>query len=518
MRRRTLLAALGAGTSLVAGCPSVTDRPGTTPNETPDDPATDTPAGSPPGEDGPDFPDDPFAASIVDLETGPRTYALASAGYRSDGGAEVRIKFDGTATADHPLRVVAELTNANDFADTVRLDWLPPFGRLTSDKLRLPWGDLADSTYRTDLVFAPTPNHDLVDDPPAVERASDGYWRLAGEVSPWLPETVRLDPGESVVGEYALVGRSEGVGEGRPTGVYEFSRADDPPLAVAVWNTDEPGPAEQSRFAGESVPPLAGSAAGIPEDRPVAWYHGADATTPSYVRPATERTTLPAEVSFTFVNHDRESTSCGHWNLYKLDGGEWFHLGPYVQTADCRVVRPGGWKTWTLEAFHGPGFGSSDPDVLSAGPGFDYLGGGRYAAVAGYGHATDASAALVEFDADPVSVVPTDDAAGERSGSTVTVTTGRWEDGEDPPSAVLSVTRASASNSGDAKRIIPEQVMRPRNRGLRNSLAFFESGVEKVVLRTDERVVEGVVGYESDSVRFVFEGEVYVAEVEPGQE
>lgn len=511
MRRRALLAALAGGTTLVAGCPSTANRgPGTTPDETPSDAPDDTPTDAPPDE-GPAFPDD---VSIVDLGTAPRTYALAPTRYHSDDGAEVRVAFDATATADHPARVVAELRNANGFANTFRLEWTPPFGRTTSDERLLPWGDRADDTYRTDLVFAPTANHDLVDDPPAVERAADGFWRLTEDVDQWLPETVRLDPGEAVTGEYALVGRADGVGEGRPTGVYEFSRADDYPLAVAVWNTDEPGPPGESRFAGASVPALAGSAPGVPGDASVAWYHEADAATPSYVRPGTERTTLPAAVPFTFVNHARESTGCGHWRLYKLRDGRWFDLGPRVHTADCRIVRPGGTKTWTLHAFHGAGL---DCD----GPTFGHLGGGRYAAVAGYGHATSKSAALVEFDADAVDVVATDDASAERAGDTVTVATGRWEDGEDPPSAVLSVRRVESTpdaGGGEPKLLIPEQVMRPRNRGLRNSLAFFEPGVEKVVLRTDERVVEGVVGYESERVRFRFEGREYVAEVEQGTE
>ena len=142
-----------------------------------------------------------------------------------------------------------------------------------------------DFTYRVGLIFAPTANHDLVEDPPDIQRADDGYWRLASDTTPELPERVRLSPGETIHGEYALVGRAEGVGRGRPPGVYEFSRAGERPLRVAVWPTDSPGPATDSQFAGMSVPAL-------PGDSDTAWFHNADASSPTFVRPSTEQTSF----------------------------------------------------------------------------------------------------------------------------------------------------------------------------------------------------------------------------------
>lgn len=500
MRRRAFLAALTAGTAAVAGCGSRIETPTLTPAPVDGDPTT--PTGDEP-TDTPDGNGDPGlgTASIVDLETTSRTYALAPLRYHSDDGAEISVEFVSTATTDHPARVRATLRNANPFENTFGLEWTPPFGRLASEvphRIGERFGD-EEHTYRAALVFAPTANHDLVDDPPAVERADDGRWRLAGEVDQWLPERVRLGPDETVEGEYAVVGRAESAdtGKGRPTGVYEFSRPDERPLRITVWNTEHPGPEGESRFAGGSVPTLS-------DEHETAWYHEADGTTPSYVRPSTERADLPAAVEFTFVNRAREGTGCGHWNLYKLVDGTWFHLGPYVQTADCRVVRPGGWKTWTLHAY--PGEALDAPDVAT----FGYLGGGRYAAVAGYGHATARSAALVELVGDPVSVVPTEDATAERSGGAVTVTTRRWEDGEHSTPATLAVTRADRADS----RLIREQVMRRRFRALRNALAFFESGVEEVVVRTDERTAERAVGYGEDRSRFQVDGRAYEARVE----
>ncbi|MDX1746797.1 MAG: hypothetical protein R3324_12730, partial [Halobacteriales archaeon] len=253
-------------------------------------------------------------------------------------------------------------------------------------------------------------------------------------------------------------------------------------------DSTHPGPERRSEFHGTTVPV-------VREDRTIAWFHEADGQTASFVQPSVERTELPAKIEFTFINHARESTECGHWNLYKLYDGEWFHLGPYLHTADCRVLLPGGTKTWTMHGFHSAGFESREATA------FGHLGGGRYAAVAGYGHGTDTSAALVDLVADPIEITPTDDITAEHSNGTVTVTSPLWEDDEHPPSATLTVTRTDAAT----QRLIAEQVMTTRDvgssharfRGLRNTISFLDDGVETVVLRTDERVAENSVGYDS---------------------
>lgn len=498
MRRRTFAAALG--TSALAGCSSVL---------TTGDGGDDTPSGDAPnesekgttnGNDGPvEFEDERAAASIVDLETASRTYALSPLRYRTEDGGEIRLRFDETATDDHPARIVASLENANDYENTFELRWTPPFGRLGSDEPHPMGGDRGDGehTYRESLVLVPTENHDLSDVEPSVERDGDGHWRLAGDRVD-LPERVRLDPGEVVRGEYAVVGHADGDGSGRPTGVYEFSGGQRGAIRIAVWNTDEPGPAAASRFEGESVP-------SIPREDAIAWYHDADASTPTFVRPSAERADLPAAVEFTFVNRSRESTECGHWNLYKLVDGRWYHVGPYVHTDDCRIVGPGATKTWTLHAFHGesvPCDGATE---------FGHLGGGRYAAVAGYGHETDHSAAMVELVGEEVALEPTADATAEDSGATVTVATSRPEKGDEHASpATLTVSRADDADA----RVIVEQLYRRRNRGLRNALAFFEDGVEEVVVHTDDRTAEQVVGYDSDAARVGYDGESYEARID----
>ncbi len=413
------------------------------------------------------------------------------------------LQFARTGTADHPPAVAVSLTNDNDFANTFRLDWLPPFGRHGSrnpHRLGRP-RDRYEAAYRATLYFVPTAAHPLVDDPPSVERDTDGIWRLADapNTGEWGPEQYRLAPGETLRGEYALVGHPDGAGTGRPTGVYEFRGESD--LRLAVWDTDRPGPTTDSRFAGTDLPPVGRTREG--ESVPTAWVHDADATTPSYVLPETERATLPEGIEFAFVNSSREPTQCGHWNLYKLVDGEWFHVAPSVHTADCRLVRPGGTKTWDLHAYPGeaiPSYG----DQTTVG----FLGGGRYGVVAGYGHATPQSGALVELVGPPVEVVPTEDVEASRDGTTVTVTAPQYGDAEHPPDASLVVTRTDADPE---TRLIPEQVMRRRYRGLRNTLSCFDSETERVVLRTDQHVVDRTVGYDGDSLTFRLAGTVYEA-------
>jgi len=502
MKRRALLASLSASLVTVAGCNEAnttdtdpTDRPkNPTPTDHPSGTDTPTPGGQTP-TDTPDDDNDGLgigAASIVDLETVNRTYALTSLGYRTDDHASVHLQFSATATAEQPATVEATLKNENTFENTFRLDWTPPFGELASDTPHAMGERGSDHTYRAGLVFAPTANHDLVEEGTDIERDEGGHWRLTDESLPELPETVRLGPGETVDGEYALVGRMEG--EGRPPGVYEFSRGGEWPVSITVWETDAPGPESESRFAGASVPAL-------PGEGEAAWYHEADAGTPTFVRPSVERTDLPASIEFTFLNRSRDSTACGHWTFYKLQDGEWFRIGPYMHTSDCRVVSPGGAKTWSVRAATGE-------MAPCDGRQFEFLGGGRYAAVAGYGHATSRSGALVDFNAPEASVVPTDDVTSERSNGTVTATSDRWRNAPDDEhrsrrQLVLESTAAAE------QRYIAEQVMRRRFRGLRNTLAFVGSDVERVVLRTDDRVADDVTGYDQGSRSFEFEGQAY---------
>lgn len=504
MDRRTFLTTVAAGTAVVAGCSSLGLFGETSPTDTSSatdrdvatlEPITSTETVTPSAP--PDWAtileseDFPRMASVVQLETLPRTYALSPTSYRTRDGAAVRLAFTRTATDQQPARVVASFSNGNPYENTfdLRRRKTPPFGNPSSDRPRAPDKDHSHhAEFGDELVFVPTDRHELVDGA-EVTYHEDGTWRSTKTFASRFPERLTLDADETVYGEYVVVGLAQGIGNGRPTGIYEFIRGDRPHLQISVWNTERPGPDETSTFEGLSVPSVA--------DRDsMEWFHDADSTTASYVTPSVEQTAVPDRIEFTFVNHSTEATSCGHWNFYKLHEGRWYHLGPYVHTSDCRVLPAGGVEDWTVDAFHSEGF-ETDAER------FGHLGGGTYAVVAGYGHATKYSGAIVTLEAPPVTIEPTDGVDHERSDTTVTVTSPAWEEKAESR-ATLTVTATDAAD----RLLLPEQVMTTqgtlgritRYRGLRNTLPFFTEFVDEVRLRTSELVAEDVVGYDADSV------------------
>lgn len=499
MRRRALLASVPSALAGLAGCSfgslGTDDSDGVTPAPRPNQSPTDA------GDDGtetptatgdPPRPEEP--TTVVELETGPRTYALSSPGLHTDDRARVALWFDRTATDDHPATVRGWLQNRNEFENTFRIEWIPGVGRTYS---RQPRG----YDHEARIHFAPTDNNELAAEVPSLGRTDEGYWRV-DSVGPWMPETHRLAPGEWVRLEYALVGEP-GLA-GRPTGTYEF-RGRDETLSVTVWDTRSPGPETDSRFVGRSLPPF-------PGDGGVQWFHEADRTTPAFVRPTSERAELDTQIGFEMINNTHEQLQCGHWDLYKLVDGEWFHVAPTGHTDDCRILVPGGREQWGLRAFNGQAVSCSTGDCNCDGLTQGYLGGGEYAVVVGYGHATNESGALIELVGDSVTVIPTEDVSTARDGDTVTVTTDRHGDGKRPADATFSLTRADSAG----ERIIAEQVMTrgrfaPSDGGLRNALPFLTDEVNRIVVETDERAVDGVLGYDSSSRRFRFRGQAYEA-------
>ncbi|WP_117592651.1 hypothetical protein [Haloprofundus halophilus] len=516
LHRRRLLGLSAAGLAGLAGCATFAAESADPAD--PADRATSTP------QDGDETPTDdeerPAYAEgipdldwtdIVDLETAPLTLALSSTSYSTHDEAQVFLWFEETATEEHPAKIRARLVNQNDFPNTFRLPETPPFGQVNrfSDEPRKPGEEYAghEGRNRVELVLAPTENHELVETATKYELADDGTWRLASD-SPRIefPKTVQLEPGEYVNGEYVLVGRPQGVEYGRPTGTYKFRSLDDG-FEITAWETDSPGPNEESRFAGTDLPPLS-------EESEVAWYHDADESTPSYVLPEREETDLPTAVRFTFVNHDRESTSCGHWNLYKLVDDEWFHIGPRAHFTICHSLRAGGTVTWTLQAFHGESIPPHESRSLSIG----HIGGGTYAAVAGYGHATPESGALLEIDAPNVEITPTDDVERERDGETMTLTAPEYGAAhEHTVDATLTVTETEKEPD---RTLVAEQVMQEPYGPLRNVVAEFERGdnVERVVMRTDGYGVKDILGPEESRQRIRVRGTTYELVAERDEE
>jgi len=504
MRRRALLASVGV--VALGGCAShgtsptterrTTDATTESTSTTTSNQRTTTTDDDPGNGTGPMPPQDRASASIVDLQTTDRTYAFSPTGRHTADDGRLQFRFAKTATDDHPAILRAWLTNDNPYENTFDVEHLPVIGRATSRNPR-PFRDpYGGGTYRTELVVAPTPENPLAAGTPAVERDEDGLWRVS-RLDDWSRETLTLDADETAFGEYYVAGHPDGAGLGRPTGVYEYRGIRHADFQIAVWQTTAPGPSDQSRFAGRSVPALG--------DAGAAWYHEADGESTAYLQPETERGSLPEQVRFTMVNTGRSALQCGHWNLYKLDDAEWFHVAPYVHTADCRRLAPGQAKTYTLNAYHGEALEAVGYDELGATVG--WLGAGTYAVAAGYAVGADRSAALVELTGEERTVVPTEDVTATREDGVVRV------DGADPDedeSGDAAVDLVLERTDDAEHRLIPEQVMRDRYRGIRNALAYVEPGVDRVIVETTKRIADRAVDYEDAPARFRFEGDAFV--------
>jgi hypothetical protein len=537
MRRRALLAALTAGVAGFAGCGSTTDgttqtavsstatpsetdtrRPTTAtadrtstgkPTETATTRETETYAAEEPDRSL-DVELGTTTADFADLETIDRTIGLVAGGIHTPEGGEYRIRTRTTATADHPLLRVASLYNGTGE------EWTPPVVPLEPRVGRPPRPptDPWDEPYRrasTGLVRAPTANHDLVDDPPTIYRPAGGLWRTDPESLPSLPGSVTLAPGETLFAEAALVGRSDAPYRTRPPGWYDLSP--DSPAGIAVWRTGRPGPTEPSRFEGRTVPTVG-------DGTPTVWYHEADASTRAYLAPETERIELPTAFRAGFLNYARRPFECydPRTYLYKRRGGRWFRVQVYPTAAVVGTdwtVDPGG-SEWFFLGLHDrdrPADGWP-PEVEVEG-GAEFLNAGTYALVVSHPEpespteAERRSAALLDVDASATDVVPEDELTTVREGATVEVTRGS----RDTPATVTVVRNDWAS-----REAIAEQVMN-QYRALRNTLPFFEPGVDRVVLRTERLIAQHTMRWlapdESGSRRTAtvrFRGEDYGVE------
>ncbi|WP_226012162.1 hypothetical protein [Halomicrobium salinisoli] len=504
MRRRALLSALATGTAALSGC-SVLGGPRD--EQSAATPAADDPDGGSRATDG-DPDESPAgddwladASPAIELSTRPRAVGLHATSFTTDDGAAVRLGFDRTATADGPARLRGYLANANDFENTVRTGRIPGVGVVLAPRS-------GEGSPHKPIYLVPTEHNDLAETVPEIVR-EDGYWFFQGrtDTDPWMPETHRMDPGERARLEYYVVSSAW-----KP-GTYELSGHEEA-VGIGVWDATSPGPDGDSRFDGRSVPP-------IPrrfreDDATIQWYHESDADTRAFVRPATERLELDGRLEFEFVNHSREPLECGGWSLYKLVDGQWFRVEPERSAIDCSPLGPGERSQWTIRAFNGGTIPCYGRECFTA----DYLGGGTYAVAAGFGPNTDGSGALVELVGDPVEIVPTDDAAAERDGGTVTVTTERYREADpsfrgrvvltpvDDESEQRSSTPRSSPTHGDHELLIAEVIMRSQNRTLRNGLAYAGDDVDRVVVRTGVAARDATDPGE-DRRRFRFRGRAY---------
>lgn len=503
--RRGFLAALGAVG--IAGCSSPSEG-GSTPTLTPADvPGRETSTPTPTDQPGETVDFFGNRTSVARLETVRRTYSLLPARYGADG-ARVSLSFVETATADHPLTVRGTLENGARWANTFALDRVPPFG----DGGRVGEIDRPDDrsasgrryTEGMELLFVPTGNTPHAERTPDVELADDGTWRLADPLSgSWYPETHRLEAGETITGEWYVVGGANGGDAGRPTGRYEFGFGDSR-FDIAVWDSGRPGPEISSRFV-DATPTE------MPGDGDVAWFHEATTESEVFLRPETERAEVPAEFEFELVNHDTDPLAGNPygWTLYKRFEATWHRIAPWLVPTPLSVVLPGDTHEYSIRAYHDEPVPTEDD---ATGGAVGHLGGGTYALEASYSHPDRdrRHAALFELVGPAVTVEPTPGATVDRNADRITVTRPAWGDEERPPDASMCVERANDVGETRAERIIPEQVYRRPFRVLRDVVPHLGNGTA-VVVRADETLVERFVGYGESERAFRWAGETYRA-------
>ncbi|MFT4885731.1 MAG: hypothetical protein ACI8U4_003258, partial [Natronomonas sp.] len=387
MNRRGFLATTGI--ALFSGCTFDNSGRKTPTTDTPTDGPTETPTESPAASDEPPVSaEDLRERRVVDFETVPLTAAVFGSRSIND---RVRTTYgiSEPATDDSPAVVHALVRNNNSFEQTFHLRRVPGFWDPPSTHREAESGDRSGPVY-----LAPTENHDLAKSAPEVTQDDSGHWRLASSNREWLPETVTLAPDEAILGEYYLVGSDDTSNEPLGVGRYEFLYQGEG-FTISVWDTESPGPTEDSAHAGAEVPEL-------PMGESTAWYHEADASTAVYLQPSAEKVEAPACIEFELHNrsYERLSGNPYDWTLFKLVDGEWFRIDPWAIPQPLAYVQPGETDHSELSLFH------SDAMACNEGRSAGYLGGGRYAYRVGYSRDEETQAALFDLDAPGVSPKP----------------------------------------------------------------------------------------------------------------
>lgn len=486
MQRRALLATIAAGAATLSGCQATPATDTTTTTTTATTTTTTTDSGPPQTtERAPEPPDTGLTgATTAVLETGDRTLSLLPSHRSIQSGIRVQSWLSATATAEHPATITATRRNPTEHQTAVRLQGLGPFAETPfASPDREHGGDAG-------LYLVPTEDHEFATRVPAVAR-DDAHWYLDERPGDWHPRTLVLDPGEVAVAKLWVVTHYQQPGV-LATGRYAFGYDD--PMTIVAWQTSRPGPTEPSRFE-DATPPAFGG-----EMRPK-WFHDADAATPVYLQPSTERAETPAAVEFVLHNYTTTSLTGNRydWALFKQVDDEWFHIAPWGIPVPLTPLAPGDTFTWTLHAFPGESVACQGARDIG------YLGGGRYAFHVGMSPEKGRNrAAMFDLVGPAAEVVPTDAAEASRAGSTVEVSVPVSEH-EGPATLVLE--RADAAD----ERLIVEQVMRRRYRALRNTLAFVDADVTQVRLHTGDQSVDDLVGHDAEERRFRFDGQAYVA-------
>lgn len=494
MRRRALLSAAAAGSSLLAGC-SMFDESTTRPDE-----FDVTVTSEPPTAEL------TYALNLSDLAGGfdvpsREHHAVAVTEPRGvPDPASLTVGFAAAPSVASPATLMISLEVPGSASSGVEL----PEG--VTPPLSTYHGTAPDGDKRLFLV----PETAGVEQDEVVRRDRE-CWRPILPVGPEESrtvtgsETVRVEPGDSVTRAYFLVTPWAQERCLEP-GQYRVDADAGWSFWVCSFDVEAPG---DSRFTNRDVPALPGR-------RRVLWTHEAEAVL--YTGPEREQVGLPNGTNrFVFHNHLLRSVAIERrsWSLFKLDDGSWFPIAPTTPTteADSETLRPGESRAVELRLF-------TDPDRPPRGE-RDVLGGlgsGLYALnypsqVTVPGSVLDSEeppspTALFEIVGNEPSLSPSDaiDHVTERDGTRHAYTTA-----DESSNAVLALSRSTASPSA---RLIREQVL--QRSALRNAVALLRNADDEGDAEIDavhyhvapERIVP-VVPLLADGSVFAFEGATY---------
>ena len=444
-----------------------------------------------------DRPDGLPGSELFDLEAPELRGSLVPATYRVGDGLQARITIAAEPDEDGPLIVAASVTNEAEYTQYVRARDIPPFNAPRNASVE-GYADRRPETNGSKgrLTIRATAESPFIDADPNLLRDQDGIWQIADPDRPQsYPDVIRLDPGQTLYGEFAILSPS-GSGAVQP-GRYEFMLRDRG-FGFTLWESGHPGPIEESRFAGSSVPTI--------RDGTMNWYHEADATTETYLYPSAEQVELPELLTFTFVNHADESAGGNpfDWALHKLVDGRWYKIAPWMLPLPFSLMAPGTSRSYSRVFFNDAGFEvgyDAGADRLRPIP---YLGGGTYAISVGFSVGDGRPTALVELEGDPVTVSASDDVEIlEQDNDRVRL--------NDPsagmPRYVVQLTEADEDVKPN-RRLIPEQVMQSEHAAVRNLLAY-RHDAEVVEIQVSGYRIGLALGSDEEHAHLAFEDGVY---------
>jgi hypothetical protein len=500
MKRRSFLAA--SAVALLGGCTfGIGDETPTrtsTRTATPVSSTDSTPSPTPVSEPDERSPEERLRAadSLVEFETADLTATMLDGGegHVTADGLLTRHALVEPPTAESPAVVWATIRNTRDYEQTFYPGRLPGFGSTPAGRR------VGSQDPRVFAILAPTKQHDGIGYSVAVTRDEAGRWRLGVRTVDGFGGRLTLAPGETYFGEYHLVGPYDTEMPPIIRGRYDFG-VDSYGFAISVWPTETPGPVEASTFENPDVPPL-------PVDGPTEWFHEAGEDTGVYLSPSAEQVSAPARVEYELQNRSKTTLDgkSNRWGLYKLESGVWHYVFTLGYPHTPSGLQPGETDRWRLGLYNGDAVKCDDYRAVG------HLGGGRYAFHVGSSYDGEVHGALLDVEAPPVSPEPTEAVDIEYDGDEVIVTTPHWDGGDGWHDKRFVFERTDAEPD---RRLIPEQLYRPKLLGYRNSLPLFEDGVERVRLRVAGDDVAGynvlknepkAVAYRDETVRVEWEG------------